>query len=151
MELTYRPCDEISMDFIVDLPVLNGCLSIWVVVDRFTKLSQFIPLKDGEKMTPDFVHIFLREIGRHHGTSSTVKSDRNTRFTSTIQKGIVDTLGFKSKMSSPFHLQTDEETESINQTLECYLRNYCNYEWDNWEEIMPMAECAFNNSLHSTV
>jgi len=36
LELAYRPWDEISMDFIVDLPVSNGCSSIWVVVDRFT-------------------------------------------------------------------------------------------------------------------
>ena len=135
LELAYRPWDEVSMDFIVDLPVSNGCSSIWVVVDRFTKMSHFIPLKHGEKKAPDLVHIFLREIWRHHGIPSTITSDRDTRFTSTIWKGIVDTLGIRSKMSSPFHPQTDGQTERINQTLDCYLRNYCNYEPDNWEEM----------------
>ena len=76
--------------------------------------------------------------------------DRDRRFPSTIWKAIVDTLGIKSKMSSSFHPQTDGQTERVNQTLECYLWNYCNYEQDNWEEMLPMAEYAYNNSLHST-
>jgi len=151
LELAYRPWDEVSMDFIVDLPISNGCSSIWVVVDGFTKMSHFIPLKDREKKAPDLVRIFLKAIWRHHGIPSTITSDRDTRFTSAIWKGIVDTFGIKSKMSSSFHSQTDGQTERVNQTLECYLRNYCNYEQDNWEEMLPMAEYAYNNSLHSTV
>jgi hypothetical protein len=54
-------------------------------------------------------------------------------------------------MSSPFHPQTDGQTDRVNQTLECYLSNYCNYEQDNWEEMLPMAEYAYNNSVHSTL
>jgi len=139
------------MDCIVDLPVSNGCSSIWVVVYCYTKMSHFIPLTEGEKKAPDSVRIFLKEIWRHHGIPSTITSDGDTRFTSTIWKGIVDTLGIKSKMSSPFHPQTHGQTERVNQTLECYLQNYCNYEHGNWEEMLPMAEYAYNNSLHSTV
>jgi hypothetical protein len=139
------------MGFNVDLPASNGCSLIWVVVDRFTKMSHFIRFSDGEKTAPDLVHIILSKICRHHGIPSTITSDRDTRFTSTIWKGIVDTLGIKSKMSSPFHLQTDGQSERVNQTLVCYLHIYCNYEQDNWEEILPMAEYSYNNSLHRTV
>jgi len=116
-ELVYRPWDEISVYFIVDTPVWNGCSSIWVVVDRFTNMSHFIPLKDGEKTAPDLVRIFLREIWRHHGIPCTITADWDTRFTSTIRKGILDTSGTKSKMSSPFHPQTDGQMERINRTL----------------------------------
>jgi hypothetical protein len=38
--------DEMSMDFIVDLPCTqSGYDSIWVVVDRLTKVAHFIPMK----------------------------------------------------------------------------------------------------------
>jgi len=77
LELGYRPLDEISMDFIVDLPVSNGCSSLWVVVDRFTKMSDFIPLKNGEKKGPDLVYTFLNEIWRHHRIPSTISSERD--------------------------------------------------------------------------
>ena len=151
LELAYKPWDTVSVDFIADLPVSNVCSSIWVVVDRFTKMSHCIPLKDGEKKAPDLVRIFLRERWRHHGIPSPVTSDCDTRHTSTIWKGIIDKLGIKSKMLLPFHPQTDAQTERINQTLECYLQNYCNYEQDNADEMLPMAENAYNNSLHSAV
>jgi len=151
LELGYRPWDKVSIDYIVDLPVSNGCSSICVVGDCFTKMSHFIPLRDGENKAPDLVHIFLREIRMHHGIPSTITSDRDTRFIRTFWKGIVDTLGIKSTMSSPFHPQTDGQMERIQHSSECYLRNYCNADQDNWEELLPMAEYAYNNSLHSTV
>jgi len=151
LELVHRPWDEISMDCIVHLPVSNGCSSIWVVVDRFPQMSHLIPLRDGQKKAPDLVRIFLKEIWRHHGIPSTITSDRYTRFTSTIGKGIIDTLGIKSKMSSPFHPQTEGQTDRVDQTLKCFLRNYCNYEQNKCEEMLPMAEYTYNNSLHSTI
>jgi hypothetical protein len=33
LELAYRPWDSISMDFIIELPVSDGCSSVWVIVD----------------------------------------------------------------------------------------------------------------------
>jgi hypothetical protein len=39
-------CEEIGMDFIVGLPhTRDGYDSIWVIVDRLTKVAHFIPMK----------------------------------------------------------------------------------------------------------
>ncbi|EGZ73487.1 hypothetical protein NEUTE2DRAFT_62988, partial [Neurospora tetrasperma FGSC 2509] len=46
------------IDFITDLPLSNGCNSIWVIIDPFTKIAYFIPLKVGEKKTEDFIKNF---------------------------------------------------------------------------------------------
>jgi len=110
----------------------------------------FIPLRDGKLIQPDILWIFLESLWRHHGIQSTITSDGNIRFTSTIWKGIVDTPGIKSQMLSPFHPQTDGQTEKVNQTLECYLWNYCHYKNDNWEQMLTIAEYAYKNSLCST-
>ena len=45
LEIHYRPWEHISMDFITDLRKVNGYDQIWVIVDRFTKMAHFIPLK----------------------------------------------------------------------------------------------------------
>jgi len=37
-----------------------------------------------------------------------------------------------------------------NQTLEQYLRVYCNYQQDNWSELLPLAEFAYNNTPSAT-
>src|SRR6266571_5529561 len=38
----------------------------------------------------------------------------------------------------------------MNQMLEQYLRIYCNYQQDNWSELLPLAEFAYNNALNAT-
>jgi hypothetical protein len=38
----------------------------------------------------------------------------------------------------------------MNQTLEQYLRIYCNYQQDNWSELLPLAEFSYNNAPSAT-
>jgi len=63
---------------------------------------------------------------------------------------IWDKLGVKSTMSTAFHLQTDGETERVNQELEQYLRVFGNFQQDNWVELIPFMEFAHNARQHST-
>jgi hypothetical protein len=34
--------------------------------------------------------------------------------------------------------------------MEQYLRAVCNYEQDNWVELLPLAEFAYNNAIHAS-
>ena len=45
LDIPYAPWLNISMDFIVELPESKGFNKIWVIVDRFSKMAHFIPLK----------------------------------------------------------------------------------------------------------
>jgi len=49
LNIPFRPRDCISMDFIISLPVSEGFDTIWVIVDRLTTMSHFIPLKSGNR------------------------------------------------------------------------------------------------------
>jgi len=49
-----------------------------------------------------------------------------------------------------YHPKGDGQTEHTNQTLEQYLCVYCNYQQDNWSELLPLAEFAYNNALSAT-
>lgn len=57
----------------------------------------------------------------------------------------------KRRLSTAFHPQTDGQTERQNQTIEHYLRCYCNYRQDDWCAKLPLAEFTYNNSAHSTI
>jgi hypothetical protein len=50
-------------------------------------------------------------------------------------------------MSTAFHPQTDGQTERVNQNLETYLRTFINYDQDDWYQLLPLAEFAYNNSV----
>jgi hypothetical protein len=41
------------------------------------------------------------------------------------------------------------QTERVNQVLEADLREYCNYEQNDWAELLPLVEFTFNNSFSS--
>lgn len=56
-------------------------------------------------------------------------------------------LGTNHKLSTAFHPQTDGQTERLNQTMEQYLRSYVNYKQDNWVELLPLAQFAYNSAL----
>lgn len=146
MELHYKPWQSIAMDFITNLPFSNGCDSIWVIVDLYTKAGHFIPLEVDGKKTEDLIRIFAREYWRLHGIPKDIISDRDSRFTAKLWAEFLRLVGVKSRMSTAFHPQTDGQTERLNQSLEAYLRSFVNYEMSNWEELLPMAEFAYNNA-----
>jgi len=52
--------------------------------------------------------------------------------------------------TSGYHPEGDGQTERMNQTLEQYLRIYCNYQQDNWSKLLPLAEFAYNNAPSAT-
>ena len=52
--------------------------------------------------------------------------------------------------TSGYHPEGDGQTECMNQTLEQYLHVYCNYQQDNWSELLFLAEFAYNSALSAT-
>ena len=51
---------------------------------------------------------------------------------------------------SGYYPEADGQTERMNQTLEQYLRTYCNYQQSNWAQLLPLAEFSYNNMLSAT-
>ena len=50
-------------------------------------------------------------------------------------------------MFSSRHPQTDGFSEAMNRIVEIYLRWYCNYHQNNWDEILPGAEFAYSSAI----
>jgi transposase InsO family protein len=75
---------------------------------------------DGEKKATDLVKIILRKVWRFNGLPSNIVSDRDSRFISWFWTALVEANDIGQKMSSPFHPETDGQTETVNHILECY-------------------------------
>jgi len=54
-------------------------------------------------------------------------------------------------MLTAYHLQTDGQTEYVNQALEQYLRYYVDYNLSNWSDLLPSTEFAYNNQAHEEI
>jgi len=146
LEVPIRPWTAISMDFIVGLPKSNGYTKIWVIVDRFSKMAHFIPLRTEEHIK-ELALTFVKEVWRLHGLPETIVSDRDTRFTSKFWTSLMQLLQVKLNLSTAFHPERDGQTERVNQTLEQYFRSYCSYQQDDWVSLLPFGEHAYNTSM----
>ena len=143
--------EDISMDFIVGIPkTAKGYDSIWVVVDCFTKSAHFIPVKAGYK-SHQYAELYIARIVSLHGIPKTIISDRGSQFVARFLEQLHAALGTQLIRSSAYHPQTDGQTERINQILEDMLRACALTYSQKWDECLPLAEFAYNNSYQESI
>ncbi|GJU00671.1 putative reverse transcriptase domain-containing protein [Tanacetum coccineum] len=121
--------EGIAMDFITKLPrTSSGHDTIWVIVDRLTKSTHFLPMREDYKMDR-LARLYLNEIVARHGVPILIISDRDSRFTS----------------------RTDGQSEHTIQTLEDMLRACVLDFGGSWDVHLPLVEFSYNNSYHASV
>jgi hypothetical protein len=94
--------------------------------------------------------LFIDHIYRYHGQPEDIVFDWGPQFISKFWKGFFEILRVKVNRSSGYHTESDGQTERVNQILEQYLRCMINHQQDNWTDLLPLAEFAYNNTLHSS-
>ena len=91
--------ESISMDFVIGLPkTVSGHDAIWVIVDRLTKSSHFLPINIRFSLEK-LAHLYIKEIIKLHGVPSSIISDRDPRFTSRFWDNLQKALGTKVRLS----------------------------------------------------
>jgi hypothetical protein len=91
------------MDFIVRLPCTQrGYDSIWVIVDRLTKVAHFLPVKTIYS-SARLAELYIERIVSLHGVPKKIVSNRGTQFTSHYWQKIHELLGTKLNFSTSYH------------------------------------------------
>jgi hypothetical protein len=138
--------EEIDMDFRVELPrTCDGYDSIWVIVDRLTKVAHFILVKTTYSAAK-LVELYISKIVCLHGVPKKIVSDRG-RFWQKLHESMDTKLNF----SLAYHPQIDGQIERTNKILEDMLRACALKHGGRWDKSLPYAEFAYNNSYHSSL
>jgi hypothetical protein len=81
------------MDFIVCLPhTLHGYNSIWVIMDRLSKLVHFILVSTTYRVG-QYTELYMSHIVRYYGISKTIISDRGSIFIARFWEQLHEYLG----------------------------------------------------------
>jgi hypothetical protein len=143
--------EDISMHFIVGLPrTTKGFDSIWVIIDRLTKITHFLPVKAKYPLVA-YAELYIARILSLHGVAKTIVSDRGPQLVSKFWEELHKSLGTKLLHSLAYHPQTSGQTERVNQILEDMLRA-CVLEFpQKWDNCLPLTKFSYNNSYQESI
>ncbi|WVZ64333.1 hypothetical protein U9M48_013868, partial [Paspalum notatum var. saurae] len=131
-------------------PPQKGYDSIWVIIDRFTKSAHFIPVKTMYH-AKTYAEIYIARIVSLHGVPRTITSDRGSLFVSPFWEQLQAAFGTNLIHSSAYHPQTSGQVERVNQILEDILRACALTYSTKWDECLPLAEFAYNNTYQKSL
>ncbi|GJT47207.1 putative reverse transcriptase domain-containing protein [Tanacetum coccineum] len=143
--------ERITMDFVSRLPrTPSGYDTIWVIVDRLTKSTHFLPTKKTDSMEK-LTRLYLKEAVCKHGIPVLIISDRDSHITSRFWKLLQEALGTSLDMSTAYHPQTDSQSKRTIQTLEDMLRTCVINFGSSWDHHLPLVEFSYNNSYQASI
>src|SRR5258707_997135 len=143
-----RRWQVISIDMIRELLDSKGYNAVLMVVDCLSKRIHAIPTVTSLD-SAGVAWLFLEHIWHHHRLLEEVISDRRSAFISNFSHELAALLAVKLTPSTSYHLQTDGQTECVNQEIEVYLWVFMSHRQDDWADWLPLAEFAYNNKVHT--
>jgi hypothetical protein len=137
---------DIAMDLIVGLlRTHSGYDSIWVILDRLTKVAHFIPAKTTYSGL-QLVELYMSRIVCLHGVPKKIVFDRGTPITLKFWERLHESLNTQLSFCSAYHGQTDGQTKRVDQILEDMLRACALQYGRSWDKSLSYAEFSYNNS-----
>jgi hypothetical protein len=101
------------MEFVLGLPTTQiGNDSIYVVVDRFYKMTHFVPCTKTRDAT-NIAHLFFKEAVILHGFPNNIVFDRDTRFVRHFWRNLWKKIGTNISCSLSYHPHTYGKTEVV--------------------------------------
>ncbi len=144
-------CNKIQMDFVTGPPKSQkGNDAIFVVIDQFSKVAHFLPVK--ETITASqLANLYISRIVSLHGIPKEISSDRGSIFTSKFWDSFQEAMGTHITWSTAYHPESQGQVERVNQILEDMLRACVISFGKKWEESLPYAEFSYNNSYQASL
>ncbi len=143
------PLESVALDLLGPLPKSKrGNTHILVIVDRFSKLCRFLPLRSttAERVAKAFCNewVFV------YGPPQTLLTDNGPQLTAKLFLETCRLLGIRNVFTSTYHPQTNGQTERINRTLASMLRHYVADDQEGWDQFLPALSYAYNRGVHKS-
>ena len=142
-----NPLESVAIDILGPLPKSKrGFRFILVIADRFTKLTQVVPLR---KITAyDVAVAFVEHWVFKYGPPKTLLSDNGSQFVAHFFQRVCRILGTNNAYTTTYHPQTNGQVERFNRSLLAMLRCYVEDNPEDWCLMVHVLTFAYNMSVH---
>ncbi len=136
------------MNFITELSLSEDYNIICTIIYHLIKEHHYVfcHWKDNDISVEEMIWIMLWNVYQLHDLLSSIVSNRDFQFISTMWKSLCKWLRITANLFTVYHSEIDDQSKWVNQNVERELRIYCNYMQNDWVKWISMIK--FNNNFN---
>ncbi len=151
LPISQKRWKDIAMNFITELLLSEGYNVICTIICRLIKERHYVLChwEDDDISVEETVWIMLWNVYRLHDLLSSIVSNRDFQFISTMWKSLCKRLRITASLFTVYHSEIDNQSKRVNQDVERELRTYCNYMQNDWIKWISMMKFSDNFNIFS--
>ncbi|XP_067309059.1 uncharacterized protein [Pseudorasbora parva] len=143
-----RPLEVLAIDFTLLERASNGCESVFVVTDVFSKFTQAYPTRDQKAST--VARILTERWFYVYGVPKRIHSDQGRNFEGELLKQLCQLYGVQKSRTTAYHPEGNGQCERFNRTLHDLLRTLPIEKKRAWPQALPQLLFAYNTAAHQS-
>ncbi len=149
LSISQKRWKDIAMNFITELSLSEDYNVICTIICCLIKERHYVfcHWEDDDISVEETIWIMLWNVYRLHDLLSSIVSNRDFQFISTMWKSLCKRLRITASLFTVYHSKIDDQMKRVNQDVERELRIYCNYMQNNWVKWISMMK--FNDNFNT--
>ncbi len=134
LSISQKRWKDIAMNFITELSLSEDYNVICIITCHLIKECHYVSChwEDDVISVKEMIWIMLWNVYQLHDLLSSIVSNRDSQFISTMWKSLCKRLRITASLFAVYHSKIDNQTKQVNQDVERKLRIYCNYMQNDW-------------------
>ncbi len=153
LSISQKRWKDIVINFITELSLSEEYNVICTIICQLIKKHHYVfyHWKDDDISVEETVWIMLWNVYWLHDLSSSIVSNRDFQFISTIWQSLCKWLRITTSLLTVYHSEINDQSEWVNQDVERELRIYCNYMQNDWAKWLSMMKFSENFNIFSII
>jgi len=151
LSISQKRWKDIAINFITELSLSEDYNVICTIICHLIKECHYVSChwEDDDISIEETIWIMLWNVYWLHDLLSSIVSNRDSQFISTMWKSLCKQLRITASLFTVYHSEINDQSKWVNQDVERELRIYCNYMQNDWVKWISMMKFSDNFNIFS--